>query len=435
MTELTPLRDLPTNTLYKEGDVFVLFGELFGRGYATGLVEMAKQTGMTVLGITVGRRDAESQLRPLTPEELSEVEGRLGGKVINLPLEAGFDMDAPEGQETPSEMLKGAKMDNWETFSLDWDAVEECREIGVDRFKTTLNAVVEELKGFIPEGKNVFFAHTMAGGIPRAKILMPVANRVFKGRGKRYLSSETYWNSDIGKLCAVNFSEVTANTFKHLIDATAGLRSDIEKSGGQVRYTAYGYHGTEILIHDKFQWQTYTPYKQGDAKKELEQHAEAAWKEGVKATVFNCPEIRTNSSDIFAGVELSLFPLLRAFKKEAAGDWADKHWQECQDRLKDEFDLGELLDKLDKYFDEPVIKSFQVFEKWPMDNTPELSEIMVGTSEEMVTVHKDRKNLITDYLSSLVLDGTGPLIFNEASEPHAPVLWLGHDIITKELLK
>jgi hypothetical protein len=435
MTELTPLREMPSNTLFQEGDVFVLFGELFGRGYATGLVEMARNTGMTILGITVGRRDKEQNLRPLNEEELSEAEERLGGKIINLPLEAGFDMDAPEGMTCPADMLKAAKKDNWESFSLDWDAVKACQETGVNRFKATLNQVVDELKGMIPEGKNVFFAHTMAGGIPRAKILMLVANHVFKGRGKKYLSSAAYWGSDIGKLCAINFSEVTANTLKHLIDATADLRQQVETSGGQVRYSAYGYHGTEILIHDTYQWQTYTPYKQGDAKKELEQHAEEAWKNGIKATVYNCPEIRTNSSDIFAGVELSLFPLLRAFKKEASPEWAEKHWKDCQDLLKDDQNLEEILEKLDSYFDEPVIQSFQKFDQWPMDNTPELSEVMVGTSEDMVAIHKDRKSLITDYLSSLVLDGTGPLIFNETSNPAGPVLWLGHDIITKQLIK
>ena len=31
--ELVGLRELPQNTVFKEGDIFVLFGELFGRGY------------------------------------------------------------------------------------------------------------------------------------------------------------------------------------------------------------------------------------------------------------------------------------------------------------------------------------------------------------------------------------------------------------------
>jgi hypothetical protein len=32
-----------------------------------------------------------------------------------------------------------------------------------------------------------------------------------------------------------------------------------------------------------------------------------------------------------------------------------------------------------------------------------------------------------------VLEGTGPLMFVEASHPAAPVLWLNHDVIAKQL--
>ena len=43
MAEFTPLRDYKRTSPYKQGDVFVLFGELFSRGYANGLVENAKK--------------------------------------------------------------------------------------------------------------------------------------------------------------------------------------------------------------------------------------------------------------------------------------------------------------------------------------------------------------------------------------------------------
>lgn len=70
-----------------------------------------------------------------------------------------------------------------------------------------------------------------------------------------------------------------------------------------------------------------------------------------------------------------------------------------------------------------------------MDNSAELAEVMVGTSDEIVDLHKDRKALISDHLSALVLEGTGPLMFHEASMPHGPVLWLSHDVIAKELCR
>jgi hypothetical protein len=68
-----------------------------------------------------------------------------------------------------------------------------------------------------------------------------------------------------------------------------------------------------------------------------------------------------------------------------------------------------------------------------MDNSPELADLMIGTSDEITQMHKDRKALVTDHLSALVLEGTGPLMFMEASNPSGPVLWLNHDIIAKQL--
>jgi hypothetical protein len=167
----------------------------------------------------------------------------------------------------------------------------------------------------------------------------------------------------------------------------------------------------------------------------LEQHAEAAWQQGVKATVFNCPEIRTNSSDIFVGVELSLFPLLEALKKEGGNAWAEQQWQHCQSLLEEGTTLESLLKTIADYNNDATIAKFRNYEAWPMDNTAELAEVMVGTSEAITKLHKDRKALITDLLSSLVLEGTGPLMFHEASEPHGPVLWLNHDIIARQLVK
>lgn len=435
MSVLTPLRDLPAANIFRRGDVFVLFGELFGRGYANGLIDEARKAGMTILGITVGRRDENDRLRPLNAEELQEAEGRLGGRIINVPLMAGFDMDAPEGTPTPTALLADLKLTNWQEAKLDWAQIERCREVGVARFKAALAQVMAVLDQAIPDDANVFFAHTMAGGIPKTKVFLAIANRIYKGRGDRFMSSRALLDSDLGKMILMNFDEVTANTFQYLIEASAGIRARIGKNGGEARYTAYGYHGTEILINGEYQWQTYTNYTQGYAKMRLERHAEAAWAQGVKATVFNCPEIRTNSSDIFVGVELSLFPLLNALKKEGCGAWAEHQWAHCQSLLQDGVQLQQILDKIERYNNDPAIARFRDFATWPMDNSAELAEVMVGTSEEIVELHKDRKALISDHLSSLVLEGTGPLIFREASAPHGPVLWLNHDIIAKQLAK
>lgn len=169
MTKLTPLRHIPTANVFRKGDVFVLFGELFGRGYVNGLIDEARKAGMTIVGITVGRRDEDGTLRALTAEEHQEAEAKLGGRIINVPLMAGFDMDAPEGEQNPTELLSGIKLKTWQEDKLDWEKIERCREAGVRRFTTSAAQAMGEIDKLIPEGANVFFAHTMAGGIPACR--------------------------------------------------------------------------------------------------------------------------------------------------------------------------------------------------------------------------------------------------------------------------
>ena len=429
------LRTIPQNQFFRQGDVFVLFGELFGRGYANGLINEARAAGMTIIGLTVGRREADNSLRALNAEELAEAEARLGGKVINVPLMAGFDLDAPAGTPTPTELLSPLTLKNWQEEKLDWAQIEKCREVGVARFKNSVAEVMAQLEPLVADGRNVFFAHTMAGGIPKVKVFLAIANRIYKGRGDRFMSSRALLDSDLGKLILQNFDEVTANTFQYLIEGSAKLRARLEASGGQVRYTAYGYHGTEILIDGEYQWQTYTNYTQGNAKKRLEEHAKAAWAQGVKATVFNCPEIRTNSSDIFVGVELSLFPLLKALRLETPGEWTETQWAVCHALLQDGYSIDDLLAQIETYNTDTTMVGFRNFDAWPMDNSPALAEVMIGTSDDITSKHKERTALVTDVLSSLVLEGTGPLMFHEAANPSGPVLWLNHDVIAKQLGK
>jgi hypothetical protein len=433
MTQQVSLRDIPQHSIFRKGDIFVLFGELFGRGYANGLVNEARKAGMTIIGITVGRRDENNALRVLTAEELSTAEANLGGRIINVPLMAGFDLDAPLGCPTPTELLGSMTLKSWQEDKLDWQQIEKCREVGVKRFTDSTAIVMRELDGMIPNGSNVLFAHTMAGGIPKVKVFLAIANRIYKGRGERFMSSRALLDSDLGRLCLMNFDEVTANTFQYLISGSEAIRTRLEKSGAQVRYTAYGYHGTEILIDGAYQWQTYSNYTQGSAKMKLERVAQDAWAQGIKATVFNCPEIRTNSSDIFVGVELSLFPLLTALNKEGGADWAKVQWQACRDLLQEGISLEALLQKIDDYNATGVMRAYRDFAAWPMDNSRELADLMIGTSEEITQMHKDRKALVTDILSALVLEGAGPLMFLEASNPAAPVLWLNHDVLARQL--
>lgn len=415
--------------------MFVLFGELFDRGYANGLVEQARAAGMEIIGFTVGRRTETGELRPLNAEDLAVAEERLGGRIINVPLMAGFDLDAPEGGLKPQEIIGQLTLDNWREAKFDWDYLAQCRKIGVDRFRGSAQAAFAKLAEMVPAGKNIFFAHIMAGGVPKTKVFLALANRIYKGTGARFLSSDDFIASDLGKLVLQNFEEVTANTFDCLIEGTASIREQAEKNGCQVRYSAYGYHGTEILINDAYQWQTYSNYTQGYAKIKLEEVAARGWEKGIKATVYNCPEIRTNSSDIFVGVELPLFSLLLAMKKEGGGDWVEKEWNACRSLLKPDVSLEMLLAKIQELNSSEVFRKNRDFAAWPTPNAPDLAETVIGVSREITQLHQSNSALITDRLSALVVIAAGELMFRDISQAEGPVTWLNHDIVAKQLIK
>lgn len=424
MTRYHAMREVPATAGFKEGDVLFLCGELFGRGYANGIVDEARAKGMTIIGSTVGRRDSDGTLRPLNTEELASAEALLGGTIINIPLEAGFDMEPGKDGVTPVDRFKGVKPDEWSKVTLDQDELNYSKERGTERFRSNLAAVVAQLETMLPAKANLVIVHTMAGGIPRARVFMPILNKLFKGQGDRFLSSEAFWNSDMGQLCNMSFNEVTADTFSYLIQATAGLRERYP-----VRYAAYGYHGTEVLINGSYTWQSYTPYLQGWAKIRLENIATAAWEKGIKATVYNCPEIQTNSSALFLGVENSLYPLLSSLQQ--AGEKALVG--ECQGLLKAGVTLNDLLSCANTYLSSELVTSTRDYETWPQHNNPAQQEYMLNSSAQLIGMNEEGKEIICAVLSRGVFRGVGKLMFDSSWDPQAPVFWLNHDVIAKRL--
>ena len=426
MTRYNAMREVPATAGFKEGDVLFLCGELFGRGYATGIVDEAKAKGMTIIGTTVGRRDSDGSLRVLNDEELAKAEELLGGKIINIPLEAGFDIEPGSDGMSPVDRFKGVKPDEWVKVVLDPAQVEFSKQQGTKRFRGNLAAVIAQLETMLPAQGNLLAVHTMAGGIPRARVFMPILNKIFKGQGERFLSSEAFWNSDMGRLCSTSFNEVTADTFSYLIEATAGVREKLA-----VRYAAYGYHGCEVLVDGAYTWQSYTPYVQGWAKIRLEDIATAAWEKGIKATVYNCPEIQTNSSALFLGVENSLYPLIASLKQEGEQEIP----KECQGLLKEGVTLDMLLTCANGYLSSPLVTASRDFASWPQHNSPQQQEFMLNCSAELIAMNADNKEIICAALSRSVFKGVGTLMFDSSWEPKAPVYWLNHDVIAKRLAK
>ncbi len=433
MTMYNPMRELPAGSRYGKGDILFICGELFGRGYANGVVEEARKRGMSIIGTTVGRRDADGTLRPLSVSELSEAEATLGGKIINIPLEAGFDLQATGNGGSPVDQLKGIKSDSWADVQLDWNSIEESRQLGLRRFRSNLALAIQELEKMLPENSNLLFAHIIGGGMPRARMLMPIFNRVFKGQGERYLSSSDFWNSELGRLCKLSFDEVTADTFAHLITATDSLREARISKGSKVAYSAYGYHGCEVLVNGEYVWQSYTPYVPGWAKVRLEEIAEEAAKRGIGATVFNSPEIQTNSSAMFMGVEIPLYMFLDALEKEGAWKVSSELQGECRRLLKDEVNIKEMLAIANSYLASPEQRQFSNIETWPHHNTPQQAELMLNCSAHLAGMNKNPKEIVCAALSAEVVKGVGKIILDSMWFPTAPVYWLNHDIIARRL--
>tara|TARA_Y100001935_G_scaffold250516_1_gene250806 strand:- start:5086 stop:6504 length:1419 start_codon:yes stop_codon:yes gene_type:complete len=434
MSSFRPIRQWPSRVPYKSDDVLVVFGEVFQRGYVNGLIDEAIKAGMKVIYSTVGRRDNEGNLRSLTDEEIQE---KNQSPMINVPLEAGFDLSPSEKGRSPVDQLQGVKMSQWKEASLDWSEVAESEIHGKDSFRERTRTYLAELEKHIPKGANVMFAHTMAGGVPRAKVILPVMNKVFKGHGDRYASSEEFWKSPLGQLCDRSFMEVTANTFHHLIDLSKPLRERLEKEGSKVSYVAFGYHGNEILIQGEYKWQSYSPYLQGFAKLELEAIAQKAWDDGISACVFNAPEILTNSSSIFLGVEVALYPLMAALQKEGGDHPKVKEViSHCEKLIDPKVKFEDLVQITDNYFGSDLIQNkWSDFEAWPQHNGPEQMEMMRNTSNKILDLHLDSKKLMTQSLSEIVFHSCGKIMLREGYQPESAVWWIGHDACAKEFLK
>ncbi|MDZ4081563.1 MAG: hypothetical protein U1E10_01385, partial [Bdellovibrionales bacterium] len=195
----------------------------------------------------------------------------------------------------------------------------------------------------------------------------------------------------------------------------------------------------EVLVDGKFEWQTYTPYFQGWAKMRLEKIAVDFAKSGIKTCVYNSPEILTNSSSIFLGVEVSLYPLLGALEKSmsSATEEGKKRLQtvlsDCKSLLKPEHTIEKIMAFTKAYIQSDLIREHSVFEKWPQNNSGPQMETMLNASETLFSQHKDEKNLMTSVLSEEVFRATGHVMFHDSFTCERPVVWLGHDVLAKAL--
>ena len=436
---LLAMREIPDKKGFSPQDTLVIFGEVFKGGYVSGLIQQAQKIGMKIIYSTVGRRDGPTgPLRKARLEELYWPVPTGQGAVpnhknlfIDVPLEAGFDKEPASSGKTPVDLCQEIKLSDWEKACLDPDVLASAQKKARRAFENRVREWLKQLEQIISKEGHILIAHTMAGGVPRAKIFMPILNRVLKGRGQRFFPSKDFWQTDLGKLCETNFNEVTAKTFSTLIDLSSDLRDKLKKQNRSLFYTAYSYHGTEVLMGNSYVWQTYSPYLQGFAKIKLENMSRDCFAKGVKVCVFNVPEILTRSSAVFPGVEIPLYTLLGSLKKDGG-----KKGQEAAALLLKKLNSGALsflMEKTKEYFESPAVQANSDFEQWPQHNSLSQMEQMLDLSKTLSGLHKEGEESITPCLSEMVLNSTGRLILQEMAEPSQPVCWLNHDIIACDL--
>src|SRR6195952_4025150 len=140
--QFEPLRQVNPVSGYGKNDVLVIFGEVFARAYVNAFIDEAKKVGMKVIYGTVGRRDENEQLRPLTAEELAEKDQPL----VNVPLECGFDMAKSSKGLSPGDQLKGLKLSEGDKATLALAQVEEARKAGRESFRARVSQYLVELQ-------------------------------------------------------------------------------------------------------------------------------------------------------------------------------------------------------------------------------------------------------------------------------------------------
>jgi hypothetical protein len=149
--------------------------------------------------------------------------------------------------------------------------------------------------------------------------------------------------------------------------------------------------------------------------------------------VYNCPEILTQSSAIFHGVEVPLYPFIKAIEKEAPSKrqaQVKKLYEFCASKVKN---LEEVMQIIRDFYASKLYQEHTRFDHWPQHNHPELLAALLETSQKILSMHHDPKDLLTFPLSELILKSSGQIILRGTAQMQNPVVWLNHDVLAKQI--
>ena len=138
----------------------------------------------------------------------------------------------------------------------------------------------------------------------------------------------------------------------------------------------------------------------------------------------------TASSSVFLGVEICLYPLLTALRKE--GLPTDHYiFSDCESKLKPEYTLNDIENFVQDYLDHEATTALSHFDSWPHHNDPKQMEKMRTASQKLIDMHKDKKELMAGLLSEIVFKACGSLMMHKIAHLQHPVWWIGHDIVAQ----
>jgi hypothetical protein len=151
--------------------------------------------------------------------------------------------------------------------------------------------------------------------------------------------------------------------------------------------------------------------------------------------VYDAPEIWTNSSALFTGVELPLYRLLAALDEEGPSAPATIALRErCAALLQKDATLELLLARAGLFLTDSALAPFRRREGWPHHTTAPQLQAMLAASEACAAMSADPREPVVGELSRAVVEAVGRLMLDHAWEPDAPVRWLGHDVVAKRLV-
>jgi len=90
-----------------------------------------------------------------------------------------------------------------------------------------------------------------------------------------------------------------------------------------------------------------------------------------------------------------------------------------------------LLAEADAYLTNPLINESLEFSGWPQHSSKEQMELMLATSNRLMALHRDQKQLVCAELSRLVFRATGRLIVQGSWSSQEAAVWLNHDLIAQ----